>query len=100
MIDKIADTAQAIAAAGKAIDAPGLDTDKGGSFGDVLRDKAMQSIDTLRAGEAASARAVSGEASLIEVVSAVSASELTLQTVVAIRDRMVGAYQEIMRMPV
>jgi len=60
----------------------------------------MQSIDTLRAGEAASARAVSGEASLIEVVSAVSASELTLQTVVAIRDRMVGAYQEIMRMPV
>jgi flagellar hook-basal body complex protein FliE len=70
------------------------------SFGDVLKNAAVKSINTLRAGEAASAKAVSGEASLPEVVQAITASEVTLQTVIAVRDRLVGAYQEIMRMPV
>ena len=70
------------------------------SFGDVLKNTAINTIQTLRAGEAASARAVSGDASLPEVVQAITASEVTLQTVMAVRDRLVGAYQEIMRMPV
>jgi flagellar biosynthetic protein FliQ len=34
------------------------------------------------------------------VVEAVNAAELTLQTVVAVRDRMIAAYQEILRMPI
>ncbi len=70
------------------------------SFGDVMKNAAMKTIQTLRAGEAASAKAVTGEASLPEVVQAITASEVTLQTVMAVRDRLVGAYQEIMRMPV
>jgi flagellar hook-basal body complex protein FliE len=44
--------------------------------------------------------AVSGHTSLQEVVEAVNAAELTLQTVVAVRDRMIAAYQEILRMPI
>ena len=44
--------------------------------------------------------AVAGQTSLQEVVEAVNAAELTLQTVVAVRDRMIAAYQEIMRMPI
>ncbi len=36
----------------------------------------------------------------MDVVQAVSNAELTLQTVVAVRDRVVNAYQEIMRMPI
>ncbi len=78
----------------------GVAQPKGNSFGDILKTTAQSTIETLRAGEAASAKAVSGEASLPEVVQAVTASEVTLQTVVAIRDRLVTAYQEIMRMPV
>ncbi len=70
------------------------------SFGDMLKNAAVESIKTMRAGEAASARAVTGQASLPEVVQAVNAAELTLQTVVAIRDRVIGAYQEVMRMPI
>lgn len=70
------------------------------SFGDILKNAAIKTIGTLRAGEAASAKAVTGEASLPEVVQAITASEVTLQTVMAVRDRLVGAYQEIMRMPV
>ena len=54
----------------------------------------------MKAGEQMSARAVTGEASLPEVVQAVNAAELTLSTVVAVRDRLITAYQEIMRMPI
>jgi flagellar hook-basal body complex protein FliE len=34
------------------------------------------------------------------VVAAVHAAEITLQTVVAVRDRMISAYQDILRMPI
>jgi flagellar hook-basal body complex protein FliE len=100
MVDNITNATQIIANNVKTIDAPGLDTKKDQSFGDVLRQTAVDSIQTLRAGESASARAVSGEATLPEVVQAITASEITLQTVVAVRDRVITAYQEIMRMPV
>ena len=100
MIDDITNAAQAITNSAKKIDAPGLETNKDQSFSDVLRKSAMESIQTMRAGESASARAVSGEATLPEVVGAITASEITLQTVVAVRDRVISAYQEMMRMPV
>ena len=44
--------------------------------------------------------AIAGTGSLTDVVSAVSKAELALQTTVAIRDRVVQAYQDIMRMPI
>ena len=102
MVDKInpAIAANAYANTSKTMDAPGIDAPKKETFGEVLKNAAVKSIETMRAGEAASARAVSGEASLPEVVQAITASEVTLQTVVAMRDRLIGAYQEIMRMPV
>ncbi len=70
------------------------------TFSDFLRQKTVESIDTLKTGEKMSARAVTGEADITDVVSAVTSAELTLQTVVAVRDRMISAYQEIMRMPI
>jgi flagellar hook-basal body complex protein FliE len=47
-----------------------------------------------------SAKAVTGEADIVDVVQAVGNAEITLQTVVAVRDRVISAYQEIMRMPI
>jgi len=41
-----------------------------------------------------------GRADLTEVVTAVSAAEVTMQAVVAVRDRVVQAYQEILRRPI
>ncbi len=70
------------------------------TFSDFLREKTAESIKTMKAGEQMSAKAVTGEANLTDVVQAVNAAELTLQTVVAVRDRLIGAYQEIMRMPI
>lgn len=78
----------------------GVGADDGISFSDFLKQKVSDSIDTIRSGEKASAAAVTGQADLTEVVQAVTSAELTLQTVVAVRDRLISAYQEIMRMPI
>ncbi len=72
----------------------------GPSFADYMKDSVEESIDVLRTSEEMSAKAVTGEADLTDVVQAVTNAELTLQTVVSIRDRMVSAYQEILRMPI
>lgn len=72
----------------------------GASFMSMVKSAAADSIQTMKAGEQMSARAITGETSLPELIQAVSSAEMTLQTVVAVRDRMIGAYQEIMRMPV
>lgn len=74
--------------------------DDGVTFSDFLKDNVRESIDVMRRGETMSARAVAGEADTVDVVQAVTAAELTLQTVVSLRDRVIGAYQEIMRMPI
>lgn len=103
MVDNItnpAAAANAYANMAKGVDAVAGNKDEGNSFGDIMKTMAQKTIGTMRAGEEASARAVAGEASLPEVVQAITASEVTLQTVMAVRDRMVGAYQEILRMPV
>lgn len=81
-------------------DVAGIAAPKGETFGDYLKSAAVQSVETLRAGEEASANAVLGKASLTDLVEAVTAAELTLQTVVAVRDKMIQAYQDIMRMPI
>lgn len=70
------------------------------SFADILQNGVEQSIDTLRAGERTAAQAVTGEAELLDVVQSVTAAEVTLQTVVSVRDRMISAYQEILRMQI
>lgn len=79
---------------------PGMDGNDKVSFGDMLKKTATEAISTIRGGEKASAQAVVGDASLTDVVEAVTQAELTLQTVVAMRDKMLSAYQEIMRMPI
>jgi flagellar hook-basal body complex protein FliE len=78
---------------------PGIGVEKT-SFSDFLQDKVADSIQSMKAGEKTQAQAITGEADLADVVQAVTAAETTLQTVVAIRDRMIAAYQDIMRMPI
>ena len=74
--------------------------DSGASFSDILRESAESAIDTMHEGERMSARAVIGDADLTDVVQAVTAAEGTLETITAVRDRMISAYQEILRMPI
>lgn len=102
-IDKISDSvlaAQAYRQGAKAVDKPGVGEVPGASFKDFMTGSVQDAAKTLKAGEIASAKAVTGKAELADVVQAVSAAEITLQTIVAIRDRLIGAYQDIMRMPI
>ena len=69
------------------------------SFGEALSRAVQNAVSTSREAEAASARGLMGEGSVTDLVVAVGRAELTLQTAVAVRDRVVAAYQEVMRMP-
>jgi flagellar hook-basal body complex protein FliE len=70
------------------------------SFSDVMAQVATTTIDTMKAGEAASISGMQGKASVQQVVEAVMSAEQTLQTAIAIRDKVVAAYQEIARMAI
>ncbi len=70
------------------------------SFADLMKQSVKDSVETMKAGETMSAKAVTGEADLTDVVQAVTSAELTLQTVTAVRDKVISAYQDIMRMPI
>ncbi len=83
------------------ISAPDALGESGGtSFADLLTGKIEQSVETLKYGEEMSAKAVTGEADLTDIVQAVTDAEVTLQTLVAVRDKMISAYQEIIRMQI
>ncbi len=70
------------------------------SFAALLKDNVENVVDTMKTSEQMSAKAVTGEANLVDVVQAVTSAEITLQTLVSVRDRMISAYQDIMRMPI
>ena len=72
----------------------------GGDFGDVLARALEGAVQAGHQADAQSAAAIAGGGNITEVVTAVSKAELALQTTVAIRDRVVQAYQDIMRMPI
>lgn len=77
-------------------------TDNGqpGGFGEALQ-QALGSV--AKAGQEADAlasAALTGGGNLTEVVTAIAKAELALQTTMAVRDRVVQAYQDIMRMPI
>ena len=72
----------------------------GGSFGDMMRHAVSDVADTVSKGEQASLQAATGKADLAKVTEAVNNAEIAVQTVVAVRDRVVQAYQDIMRMPI
>jgi flagellar hook-basal body complex protein FliE len=55
---------------------------------------------TLREGEETALAAMTGEADPHALVQALIQTELAVETAVTVRDRVVEAYQEILRMPV
>jgi len=72
----------------------------GPNFADFVQDALSAAVDTGHQAEQVAVDAAAGEADIVDVVTAISAAEMTLETVVSVRDRMVSAYQEIMRMPI
>ena len=72
----------------------------GGGFADMLKSAMTDAMKASKNAETQMANQVQGKAQLVDVVTAVSAAESSLETVMAIRDQVISAYQEIMRMPI
>ena len=72
----------------------------GSSFGDMLSNVLGDALNNGRAAEAKTGALMQGKGDIVDVVTAVNAAEMSLETVVAIRDRVISAYQDIMRMPI
>lgn len=72
----------------------------GSDFSSMLKDAAKVAIGATKDAEKMSAAGITGKADIREVVNAVNNAELTLETVVAVRDKVINAYNEIMRMPI
>jgi flagellar hook-basal body complex protein FliE len=73
---------------------------QGGGFADILGKVMNDTVAQSKAAEGAMAAQVQGKAELIDVVTAISSAEASLETVLAVRDQVIAAYQEIMRMPI
>jgi flagellar hook-basal body complex protein FliE len=69
-------------------------------FADMLTSVMGDMTQSSRAAETQMTAAVQGQGSLIDVVTAISSAEASLETVMAVRDQVISAYQEIMRMPI
>ncbi len=89
-VDQGGDAAAGLDAAGGA----------GGGFGGALAKALGGVVEAGHAADAQAMQAMSGPANITELVGAVSKAELALQTTAAVRDRVVQAYQDIMRMPI
>ena len=71
-----------------------------GHFGATLERVLQGAIDSGHAAEGKATEAIAGGGNLTDVVTALARAELTLQSATAIRDRVVQAYQDIMKMPI
>ncbi|HML31065.1 MAG TPA: flagellar hook-basal body complex protein FliE [Hyphomicrobium sp.] len=69
-------------------------------FAQTMASMAADAISTVKTGETTAMAGMQGKAPLQQVVEAVMQADQALRTVVAVRDKVVGAYQEISRMQI
>jgi flagellar hook-basal body complex protein FliE len=72
----------------------------GSSFGTMLKDALNSVTEAGRKSDAQSQAMVAGKADMVDVVTAVSETEVAVETMVAVRDKVIAAYQSIMAMPI
>jgi flagellar hook-basal body complex protein FliE len=83
-----------------AVRPPSAGAVQGADFSQMLAQVAADAAGSIKAGEAAAISGIQGKASVQQVVDAVLSAERTLQTTLAVRDKMVAAYQEISRIAI
>lgn len=99
-ISSIVVTPSAAAGAYARVEGGGKSGGESPAFGATLQRALEGAVETGRTAEKAALHAISGGGNLTQVVTALSQAELALQTATAVRDRVVQAYQEIMKMPI
>jgi flagellar hook-basal body complex protein FliE len=81
--------------------APATTTPSAGtSFEDALGQTIGAAIDTLKTGEATAIQGVEGAAPPMRVVESIMDAQRSLQSVLAVRDKLVSAWQDVSRMTI
>ena len=69
-------------------------------FGAMVSENIQSVIDAGRMSDQKSIDMVNGKTDVVDVVTAIAETEVAVETMVTIRDRVIQAYEEIMRMPI
>ena len=72
----------------------------GGNFADLLAQNVQGVVDQGKVADQIALDMVSGKANVVGMVTALSETEMAIESMVTIRDRVISAYEEIMRMPI
>lgn len=72
----------------------------GPSFAELVKEAGQEAVSEGLNAEKVSLQSLTGESGLADIVTAVSSAEVTLETVVSVRDRVIQAYQDIIKMPI
>ena len=99
-IDSYSRAAAAYMRAARGEPAPETGAESGRSFAEMVKGVVDGAIRSGISSEKASVAAIGQGADLNHVVTAVAEAEVTLQTVVAVRERIIEAYKDILRMPI
>ena len=69
-------------------------------FGQMVQQAVGNVVEQGREADAKAVGLIEGKTDVVDVVTAVAETEVALETMVAVRDRVISAYEEIMRMPI
>ena len=70
------------------------------SFGAMLREAVNSINQTSRAADMQTQAMAAGKANIVDVVTAVAETEVAIDALVSVRDKVISAYEEIMKMPI
>jgi len=70
------------------------------SFASVLKEAIGAVHETGHKSDMQTQQLVKGQSNMVDVVTAVAETEVAIDAVVAVRDKVIAAYEEIMRMPI
>lgn len=85
---------------GSPLKAEDIEASQKASFSEMVADAAKDAAETVRASDQAIQAGIQGKLGVQEVIQATMAAETTVQMVVGMRDKLVQAYQEVLRMPI
>jgi flagellar hook-basal body complex protein FliE len=72
----------------------------GTSFGDLVKNAIGDVMDGGRKSDAQTVAMASGKANVMDVVTAVAETDVKVSTLVSVRDKVIQAYEDIMKMPI
>lgn len=74
--------------------------DNNSAFASLIEENIGDLTNATKTSELTSAKAIAGQADMVDVVTAVSNAELVVSTMTAVRDKVVASYNEIIKLPI